>query len=322
MKKIKIGLIGAGEFGNFASKVISILPNFELSAIADTNEETALELANRYNAKVYHNYFDLLKDEEIELVSINLPNHLHAQAVMQSLEANKRVLCEKPLGISNYELVNVLKVLEKKKGNLIVNYLLSHSDLYLKLKDIIKSEKYGRLKFISIENLATESTIKNSWYWQRQKSGGWFLTADIHFYDLIAFLTNEKGEVRMAKEFKQNEKTSAIFSAVNYGQTLVNIFHDFNAGYERVDFSARFIFDYADIIIKGWVPTEMQIRETNRKKFFKIKFDRELIYQKMVAENFKILSKMTHRQSVEHVKKAVSSSKIALDLQNFADRAK
>lgn len=320
--RTRIGLIGAGEFGNFASSVIDMLGTFVLDGVVDTNEKSAIDLAKKYGAKVFTDYKDLLKDPEIEVVIINVPNNLHAKIACDSLAAGKKVLCEKPLGINEAELGRIEKVLVKTKGILLTNYLLPRSSIYRKLSEIAKSKKYGELKNVYIENLATESTIKSSWYWDDKKSGGWFLTADIHFYDLLCHLFSDRIELVDAKEYKQNERTSALFVALASKKARFSVFHDFTAGYERVGLRARFVFERADIDVSGWIPVEMIIRTAQGVNSVKEQGDRELIYRKLVAENIEDLNKITHEDSLSNFARVSASSRIAFAAQKRARREK
>lgn len=317
-KTIKIGLIGAGEFGNFAGSVIDILGGFALYGVVDTDEQSAMALAERYNAKVFSDYRDLLKDEEIEIVLINVPNDLHAQITCDALKAGKKVLCEKPLGINRQELDMVGRVLRENKGILLTNYLLPRSSIYKKLAQFIKSGKYGALKFAYIENLATESTIESKWYWDEKKSGGWFLTADIHFYDLICHLLGTKIDLLGAKEYKKGNRTNALYTSLASKEARIDVFHDFESGYERVSFKARFVFERADIDVEGWVPVGMTIRTGSKKQKITESKDREMIYQRLVAENIIDLTRMSYQESIENYKRVCASSELAFTAQKIS----
>ena len=316
-----IGLIGAGEFGHFATSVIDRLPNFKLVAVADLNEKSALDLAKKYKAKVYADFNDLLEDQNVEIVMINTPNFLHAKMVIASLKANKKVLCEKPMFINNAEKLQVEKTLKQTEGILLVNYLLPHAQYYQKIKSFIKEGKYGKIKYIRIENFATESTIPDGWYWNKKKSGGWFLTADIHFYDLINFILNDSAKVVSAKEFKKNGKTTGIFTSLKSKEVPICIYHDFESGYDRVGFEAKFVFEKAEVTISGWVPMEMIIKDKKTKKYTQ-NFNREEYYQKLVAENFRKLADLNYRESQNNFQRVADSSEIALTAQVLSERKK
>lgn len=319
-KSINIGLVGAGEFGNFASFVIEMLKGYRLYAVVDTNESAALNLAKKYNAKIYADYKELLKDKAVDLIVINVPNDLHAKITCDALKAGKKVLCEKPLGINLAEIKKVEKTLKETKGILLVNYLLPRSEIYQKLAKIVEKNRYGKLKFAYIENLATESTIPNAWYWDEKRSGGWFLTADIHFYDLICHIFGNKIDLRSAKEYKKGTRTSAIYTSLGQSDGVIDIFHNFDSGYKRVGFKARFVFERSDIEIIGWIPTGMIIQDANGRKITKIKENRELVYRRLVGENILDLTKISHQDSLNNLKRVIISSKIAFEAQKTAKR--
>ncbi|MEO5368272.1 MAG: Gfo/Idh/MocA family oxidoreductase [Magnetococcus sp. WYHC-3] len=305
-----IGLVGAGEFGSFASKVIKKLPRFRLYAVLDTNEKAAKDLAKAFNAKVVSHYAELLGDPKCDIIMINTPNYLHGKMTIQALNCGKKVLCEKPLFISRAEGRKVKKALVKSKGVALVNVLLPHSRIYQRIKKTIKNKTFGNLRHISIKNLATESTIKTRWYWDRKKSGGWFLTADIHFYDLLLELT---GDVKLvgATEHLKNGRSVAIYTNLACAGASASIFHSFDAGYDGVDFKADFIFENAQIQVNGWVPVEMRIRRGNKVKVMKEETDRESLYQSLVGQNFLLLDKATHADSLAAINRAITASEVA-----------
>lgn len=319
-KVINIGLIGAGEFGNFASFVIEMLRGYRLYGVVDTNEQSAAALAKKYGSKVFVNYKDLLKDSNVDVVIINVPNDLHAKITCDALTAGKKVLCEKPLGINKKEIAKVEETLKETKGILLVNYLLPRSEIYLKIRKIIKDKTYGKLKFGYIENLATESTIESGWYWDERRSGGWFLTADIHFYDLICHLWGDKIDLANAKEYKKDVRTSALYTSLKASGSRIDIFHDFSAGYERAGFKARFVFEEAEIDVLGWVPTQMNIKTSKGEQILKVNEDREIIYRRLVAQNISDLEKISHQDSLENIKRVALSSNIAFEAQKLANR--
>jgi predicted dehydrogenase len=322
MKKYHLGLIGAGEFGHFASQVITLIPQIKLTAVADTHEPAALSLAKKYQAKVFQDYRDLLKEKEVEIVFINTPNYLHAPMTLDALRYRKKVLCEKPLGISETELSKIKNALVKYQGALLVDFLLPHSQFYQKIKAIIASGRYGQLKKIEIKNLATEATIKTPWYWEREKSGGWFLTADIHFYDLLTFLTPQPLLSIKAKETIKNHRTTALSTTLFYQNFIATIFHSFTTPYESVDFTATLDFDKAKIIIKGWVPLRMIEIASGKTQEQILSENRETLYHRLVAENLKKLLHLNFAQSLSFFERFEKGTKIALLAQKSADTQK
>nr|WP_294870162.1 Gfo/Idh/MocA family oxidoreductase [uncultured Pedobacter sp.] len=107
MKKVNIGIIGGGLMGKEAASsfarwfAISDLPvHVELTAVCDLNEDVLSWYRNVPTVKLLTtDYKELLDDEEIDVVYVALPHHLHKQYYLEVLAAGKDLLAEKPFGI-------------------------------------------------------------------------------------------------------------------------------------------------------------------------------------------------------------------------------
>ena len=97
-RKIKIGVIGVGQIGKHHLDNYSKIPDAEIVAISDYNEETLQDAAKRFNIPTtYRNFRDLLKRDDIEAVDVAVHNNLHAPLAIAALQAGKNVYCEKPM---------------------------------------------------------------------------------------------------------------------------------------------------------------------------------------------------------------------------------
>ena len=106
-KKIKVGIIGCGGIAN-GKHMPSLKKTGEVEMVAfcDIIEERAVEAAKKYgtpDAKVYTDYKELLKDKSIEVVHVCTPNRSHSFITVDALEADKHVMCEKPMAINAEE---------------------------------------------------------------------------------------------------------------------------------------------------------------------------------------------------------------------------
>lgn len=100
MRPIKVGILGAGFVSHIhmeAFKKVAGVP-VEVAAVVSRGRESAEKLAKKYNIKkVYSDYKELLADEEIDVVDIVTPNHLHEEMCIEAAKAGKHIICEKPL---------------------------------------------------------------------------------------------------------------------------------------------------------------------------------------------------------------------------------
>ena len=95
MNKIQCAVIGTGYLGKFHAEKYASLPNCELIAVVDINEEAAKAVADKFGAKALTDYQFLLG--EVDAVSIVVPTTLHHQVSKDFLNAGAHVLVEKPI---------------------------------------------------------------------------------------------------------------------------------------------------------------------------------------------------------------------------------
>ena len=101
-KKIKIGLIGAGNIGQNAHIPAYLKQDdVELFGVYDLKESRAREVAERFGFKhVATSLEELVGMEELDAVSVCTWNNGHAEAVIAAAKAGKHILCEKPMAMT------------------------------------------------------------------------------------------------------------------------------------------------------------------------------------------------------------------------------
>jgi predicted dehydrogenase len=127
MKKLKIGIVGCGGIAN--NKHFPALKDAsdlcEIVAFCDIVEERAKKAAKEYGAKdasVYTDYKELLKDKTIDVVHVLTPNVSHAPITVAAFEAEKNVLCEKPMAHNSADAQKMLDAWKKSGKKFTVGY--------------------------------------------------------------------------------------------------------------------------------------------------------------------------------------------------------
>ncbi|MGA2976803.1 MAG: Gfo/Idh/MocA family oxidoreductase [Spirochaetia bacterium] len=138
MEKImKVGIIGTGIMGRRHAEVYSTLEGVELAAIADPCKEKLEEVGKAFGvAGKYSDYHDLLASKEIDAVSICTPDHLHREPAIDSAEAKKDILLEKPIATSIEDAEAILASVKKNKVKLMVGF----SARFMKPFDHVKAK--------------------------------------------------------------------------------------------------------------------------------------------------------------------------------------
>lgn len=163
MKKVKLGIIGAGYISQ-----ICHLPhvykhkNVEIVAIAEKNNFLLNKIAKKYKIKnKFLNYKDIVKKKiKIDAVIICL-NKFSSSEISNFFLKNKiSVFSEKPLAINYKEAKNLLTIAKKNKVKMIVGYMKRYDYGTNLIKKTIKSKKLGKLKQVKYESLMGDSFPK------------------------------------------------------------------------------------------------------------------------------------------------------------------
>ena len=121
MDALRIAVIGTG-MGRLHLEAYQKAPDVELAAACDLNEEEAREVAGRFGVKdVYTDYKEMLEKAGLDVVSIAVPNDLHAMMTVEALRAGAHVLCEKPMATTVEDAVEMVEEARRQKKLLMVH---------------------------------------------------------------------------------------------------------------------------------------------------------------------------------------------------------
>ena len=191
MKKVKVAVIGCGTIARTQHiPSYSKNPMVEIKYLVDIKHERAIELAKQYGVEnAITDFRDVLKDDEIEAISICTPNDTHAPIAIECLNAGKNVLCEKPASIS-VELVNKMKEAADKNGRILnIGVVNRFNTAVNKIKDMIEAGELGEVYHIYCSFRAHRSIpgLGGQFTTAAKSGGGVLIDWGVHFIDLIFY---------------------------------------------------------------------------------------------------------------------------------------
>ncbi len=143
---VKYGVIGCGAIAQRRHIPECIAnPESKLVALADPMKERVEELAEKYGAKGYTDYKEMLKDPSIDAIVVAGPNSLHAQQSIDALNAGKHVLCEKPMATTREDAKAMLEAAKKNKKFLMIGLNQRLMPAHAKAKKILESGALGKV---------------------------------------------------------------------------------------------------------------------------------------------------------------------------------
>jgi predicted dehydrogenase len=197
MTKIAVGVIGTGFIGPAHVEALRRLPNAEVVALADIDETTARVKAESLGvAQSYGDYRKLLARDDVRVVHICTPNHLHFEMSKKALEAGKHVVCEKPLAVEAREAAELVELAARKGLVNAVHFNVRYYPLMRQVKVMAQKREIGDIFSVHGSYLQDWLYYPTDYNWRLEPklSGKSRAVADIgsHWMDLIEYVSGLK----------------------------------------------------------------------------------------------------------------------------------
>jgi len=183
MKKLGVAVIGTGFWGKNHARIYKELTNTNLVAICDADAERAKTIAAQFGVKAYTNSAQMLKNKEIEAVSVCTWSTMLAKEALKALHAEKHVLVEKPMATNTKQAEKILKTAQENGLHLTVGFLMRFIPGLQHIRDAVETKKIGEL---------VSATAKRVSEWpERIGDVGVVKDTAIHDIDVMRYISNE-----------------------------------------------------------------------------------------------------------------------------------
>jgi len=195
---IKVGIIGCGKIAQVRHlPEYAHHPNVQLVGYYDKNLARAEEIAKQYGGTAYASFYELLKNPEIDAVSVCVENRSHAEMCNAALYAGKHVLCEKPMAVTLQECESMVAAAERNGRYLMIGHNMRLNPVHRRAKELLDAGIIGDvITFRTIlGNAGPEgwSVDAGTWFFDKNKAAmGALSDKGIHMIDLIHYLTGQK----------------------------------------------------------------------------------------------------------------------------------
>ena len=148
MDKIKVGVIGCGSIGVYHIAGYQKTGKAEVKAICDIKKDVLDAAKSKYGIKkAFTDYRDLLDMDDLDAVSVCLPNYLHHPVTVDAFDAGKHVLCEKPMAISVDGALKMIEARDRAKKKLLIGLTQRFRNGSKLLKSHIEAGELGEVYF-------------------------------------------------------------------------------------------------------------------------------------------------------------------------------
>ncbi|MBM3235201.1 Gfo/Idh/MocA family oxidoreductase [Candidatus Poribacteria bacterium] len=208
---LRVGMIGCGEIAVANARSIHNAQNACIAMAMDVVENVAKDIGEKYNAPYTTDVKELLANPDVDAVIISTPHYLHAPLAIQSAEAGKHVMVEKPIAINLKQADEMIAACEKAGVLLSVCFVSRYSASTVKSQELIEQGVIGKIIGIKISGMSNKpehywhggysGRVKTDWRQQLDKSGGGYLIMNlVHNIDRLRYITGLEA-VRVYSEY-------------------------------------------------------------------------------------------------------------------------
>lgn len=194
-KVYRIGIVGCGGIANGKHlPSLKKLDNVEIVAFCDIVVERAEKAAREYGAEgaqIYSDYRELLKDQSLDIVHVLTPNDFHAEVTIAALEADKHVMCEKPMAKTAADARRMVEAAKRTGKKLTIGYNNRFRPDSLHLKKLVEEGQLGDIYFAKAHAIRRRAVPTWGVFLDEEKQGGGpLIDIGTHALDLTLWMMN------------------------------------------------------------------------------------------------------------------------------------
>jgi myo-inositol 2-dehydrogenase/D-chiro-inositol 1-dehydrogenase len=199
----RVALAGYGAWGQMHARAIKAIDGASVVAVlARTDAARRAAIADNPGAHLYNDYAEMLRAPDIDVVHIVMPNHTHAQAAIDALQAGRHVVLEKPLGLSLAECDAVQAASERSGRLLAVNHELRVSRQWGAVQQMVAQGDFGTVQHQHFSLFRRPfKTGSGGWRYDPARVGSWVLEELVHFIDLVLWYGADNGMPHQVSAF-------------------------------------------------------------------------------------------------------------------------
>ncbi len=225
MKK-NLAIVGYGGMGAWHATYAKKSDVINLAGVYDI-DDARQALAEEEGIHAYKSLDDLLADENVDIVTIAVPNDSHLDLVVKSLKAGKHVVCEKPVAMSSEDLQMMIDTAKSTGSLFTVHQNRRWDGDYLSIKNLVESGEIGT-PFRIESRVHGSRGIPGDWRAEKEHGGGMMLDWGVHLIDQLLLIYTQPIKT------VQCQVTNITNGEVDDGFYLTLIFEDGRQAYIEV----------------------------------------------------------------------------------------
>ncbi len=218
-KSLRYGLVGCGGFGGVHLSKMVELEGIDVVALCDIHPERCEQLKAQYHleARCYTDYNEMIRAENLDVVTIAAVDKVHCGATLAALEAGCHVMCEKPMALFTEECVAMVKKAEEAGKLLMVGQVCRYAPGFVKAKELVENGTIGDLYFVESEYAHDYTFVRGTDDWRVDPDREPIIGGACHAIDLLRWIAGNPVETtaysvhKVLTDWPVADTTVAIF---------------------------------------------------------------------------------------------------------------
>ncbi len=147
MKRLRVGVVGAGAWGRNHVRTVAGLAEAELAAVCDTDPKVREKVARQYPAALVTAEVPALLGA-VDAVIVASPAATHAAIAQQAVDAGKPVLVEKPFALNGRDAEAVARRSAERKVPVLAGHLLVYHPAVERLRELVQTGELGKVFYL------------------------------------------------------------------------------------------------------------------------------------------------------------------------------
>lgn len=255
MHKLKGVAIGAGYFSKFQYEAWTRIPEVEIAALCNSNQERAKSIMEAYGVKQhYTNYKEMILTEKPDFVDIITPPETHFEMCKFAADNGVHIICQKPLAPTFEEAKRIVDYVSTKKVRFVVHENFRFQPWHREIKKLIDNGAIGDLF-----NLNFRSRMGDGWgddaylsrqpYFRDYKKLLIYETG-VHFIDTFRY---HAGEVKNV--FAILKRLNPVIKGEDAGLMILNFESDATALWDANRYNEsnikNFRYTFGEYLVEG-----------------------------------------------------------------------
>lgn len=190
-RTLKFGIVGCGRIAPKHAESIVALPEAELIGVCDIVPERAQAFADKYGAKPYTDYTEMLKNPDIDVITVATPSDLHAPIGVAAAKAGKHVMVEKPMAMTLKSADELIAACREAGVKLAVIHQNRFNKSIKLLRKALEDGRFGKLTHGQATvrwNRDDNYYAQAPWRGTKLRDGGVLMNQSIHNIDLLQWM--------------------------------------------------------------------------------------------------------------------------------------